>query len=166
MHNLHFLVLKADSPQDACAEAEDYIMDFGNENNWRTVCGCVSKRNQVFINDADGRYSPEQTGYTTIAKINRAVRRWINGDGGFGLTAKTKIAKAKKKIDLSKWNTNELFSLERYAKHLYQKAQLGGKKFNVLEDCFYPNEYTECGVTQIEGGEGKRMYVVFIDMHD
>jgi hypothetical protein len=44
MHNLHFVITTADSPEDACNNVETLISDFGNENNWRTVCGCVSEK--------------------------------------------------------------------------------------------------------------------------
>lgn len=100
MHNLHFVVTRAESPQDACDNVETFISDFGNDNNYRTICGCVSEKNKVFINDSSGRYSPRDTGYTTIAKINRAIKEWTK-ETIYGETAKKKIENAKEKIDLS-----------------------------------------------------------------
>lgn len=161
-HNLHFAVIRAESPKDACNTVENEIMEFGNENNWRTICGCVSEKNKVFVNDKDGRYSPE--GYT-IAKINRTVMGWMKSSY-FGHTAKNKLSRSKKKIDLSTWDAQALFSLEKLAKDLYQTLPYrNGKKFNVLEDEYYAYQYDECGVTQIETGDEGQIFIVFVDMH-
>jgi hypothetical protein len=171
-HNLHFLVVRAESPEDACQKAEERVFDFGNENNWRTICGCVSEKNEVFSNDESGRYSPEQTGYKTIEKINKVVKRWCRGT--IGTRAEEKLKRAKAKINLKRWNSLELFSLERIVHHLYQVKNIGVpvKEFNVLEHNFFPCEYTECGVTQFDDEVEKdnesnmQIFVVFLDMHD
>ena len=163
MHNLHFITTKAKSPQEACDNVKIMISDFGNENNWRTICGCVSEKNKVY-NCNDGRYSPKDTGYTTIAKINRVINKWIKHPY-YGDKAKKKLAKAKKKINLSTWDSSLLFSLERLAKHLYEALPYKDKKFNVLKDCFYSWQLDECGVTQDENENEGRLYVVFVDIH-
>ena len=35
MHNLHYIVVQAETPEDAMSEAETMISDWGTENNWR-----------------------------------------------------------------------------------------------------------------------------------
>lgn len=164
MHNLSFVVTRAESPQDACDNVETLISDFGSEDNWHTICGCVSEKNKVFINDSSGRYSPQDTGYTTIAKINNAVRKWIK-NSFYGDAAKKKLANAKKKIDLSTWNSSELYSLQCLAKHLYEALPYKDRKFDVLKDSFYSWHFDECGVTQDESENEGQIYVVFVDMH-
>ena len=171
MHNLHFIVVKAETGKDACDEAESFISDWGNENNWRTMCGAVSEDNEVF--DAkDGRYRPDED-TNTIAKINKHIQAWLKDDF-WSITAKKKLASGKK---VENFTTNELYSLKKYAEFLYEvkifkqvkayrrkEGEKISRKFNVLEDNFFAHTYDECGVTQAEQGEGKT-WVVFCDMH-
>jgi len=67
-HNLHLIVVRAESGLDACNEAEDLLFDFGTENNWRSMCGAVSEDNEVYLN-GEGRYEPDEKS-DTIEKIN------------------------------------------------------------------------------------------------
>ena len=176
MHNLHLVVVKADSPQEACDTVESQISEFGNENNWRTICGCVSSKDKVFEpkNDFGGRWSPKEKGYSTIAELNKTVESWMKPD----YKGASAIEKFKTEKDITKWNRNELWSLEQYAKQLYEvkiieenKAfdKKEGKKvkkgFDILSEEYFAYSYAECGVTNV-GGEGKETYVVFVDMHD
>ena len=171
-HNLHLVVIKANTPKDACNSVESFIEDWGTDNNWRTICGCVSENNEVFVNTTpfgSGRWDVTHKDSNTIAKINKMVKGWTK-DTYYGGTAQNKIKKIearKGKINLNKWTTSELWSLQRLAKHQYEINSLGnGKnKFNVLEDEFYSWEYDECGVTQCSEENGDTAYVVFVDMH-
>jgi hypothetical protein len=43
MHNLHFLLIKADAAIDAAAEADSLILDWGDEDNWRSIGGVASE---------------------------------------------------------------------------------------------------------------------------
>ena len=57
MHNLHFLLIKADSAADAASEVESLILDWGNENNWRSIGGVASEDGSDDIeNHDDGRW--------------------------------------------------------------------------------------------------------------
>ena len=58
MHNLHFILVRASSGEKACQDAENQIIDFGTDNNWRTMCGAVSEDNEVY-DAGDGRYEPK-----------------------------------------------------------------------------------------------------------
>lgn len=164
MHNLHFVVTRAESPQDACDNVETLISDFGSEDNWHTICGCVSEKNKVY-DCGDGRFSPQHTGFTTIAKIKRAVEKWIKQPPYYGDAAKKKFAKAKKRIDLSTWSSSELFSLQYLAKHMYEALPYKDKKFDISKDSFYSWHFDECGVTQDTDDNEGQIYVVFVDMH-
>jgi hypothetical protein len=171
MHNLHFVVVRAENGEDACSEADNFLMDWGNENNWRTMCGAVSEDNEVY-KASDGRYEPDEN-TNTIAKINKIIKGWLKTDI-YSETAKKLLAKGKK---VEKFNRQELYSLQKYAKFLYEiktikdtkayRKKNGDKvsnQFNVLEDDFYAFSYDECGVTQTDSGDGK-LWVVFVDMH-
>jgi hypothetical protein len=167
-HNLHLIRVTADTPQEACEEVESYIEDWGTENNWRTICGCVSEHDEVYDNPDEtfgGRYKPTACGYTTIGKINKAVRGWLKPDF-YHETAIKKLAKGQ--TNLKKWTTSDLYSLRKLAEYHTQLKYLGKapSKFNVLTDEFYAYEYAECGVTNCENGNGETTYIVFVDMHD
>ncbi len=47
MHNLHLVVVNAENAKDAMHNAEMAIFEWGNENNWRTMCGAVSENDEM-----------------------------------------------------------------------------------------------------------------------
>jgi hypothetical protein len=46
MHTLHFIVIQADSAADAASDVESEIIQWGNENNWRSIGGVASEDGQ------------------------------------------------------------------------------------------------------------------------
>jgi hypothetical protein len=173
MHNLHFILVKANSGEEACKQAENEIIDFGTENNWRTMCGAVSEDNEIY-NSGDGRYEPKDTDYQTIEKINEVVSQWIK-DSFYGETAKLKFEKGE--TNLSEWNGIELWSLSKWAKHLSEAHSYKDREFDILKgDTFYTCQFDECGVTNMvyntyeDDDEAmsktkEKTWVVFCDMH-
>ena len=77
MHNLHYLVTRAENPEEACSQVESEIYEWGTENNWRTICGCISEDN-VIHSTGQGRWKPTET--DTLEKINLQVTKWMNDD--------------------------------------------------------------------------------------
>jgi hypothetical protein len=164
MHNLHFIVVRANSGQEACQEADSIIEDFGNENNWRTMCGAVSQDNEVYNAD-DGRYQPSETQWFTIEKINQCVNNWLK-DSFLGETARKKFEKGETNLD--EWNQLELYSLSNYADHLSESIGFKHRSFNVLEDTVFEYSYDQCGVTnftELNANEEEKIWVVFCDIH-
>jgi hypothetical protein len=164
MHNLHFIVIKANSGEEACQEAENLIDDYGNENNWRTMCGAVSQDNEVY-DAGDGRYQPSEKEYITIEKINEVVNSWAK-ETFYGETARKKFEKGETNLD--EWNQLELWSLSKYADHLSETIGYKNKSFNVLEDTLFEYSYDQCGVTnftEVNASDGDKTWVVFCDMH-
>jgi hypothetical protein len=163
MHNLHFIKVHANSGEEACKLAEQSLLDFGNENNWRTMCGAVSQDNEVY-NDIDGRYIPISTDYTTIEGINQCVNEWIKGTF-YGETARLKYEKGE--TNILEWDAIELWSLSKWAEHLSEAYKFKDKSFNVLEDTFFGYKYDECGVSNNSWccNEGDKIWIVFCDMH-
>jgi hypothetical protein len=163
MHNLHLVVIKADTPEDACRDVEAYIEDFGNDNNWRCIGGALSKNNVAYDHDDYSRWKPSEDGLNTIDKINKMVGGWLKPEFNYGKTYADQIEGSEKKFgDLSGY---ELRQLKDYVKHLSELADIDTKAFNILEDEFYPYAYDENGVTQIDYQDGEETYVVFVDMH-
>jgi hypothetical protein len=173
MHNLHFILLKANSGEEACKKAENEIMDFGNENNWRTMCGAVSEDNEVY-DAGDGRYRPTETEHITIEEINQKVSGWLS-ESFFGVTAKEKLGKGE--INLDEWNAVELWSLSKHARHLSEAYSYKDREFDILKgDTFYTCQFDECGVTDFRydtyedddeamSKTKEKTWVVFCDMH-
>jgi hypothetical protein len=164
MHNLHFVKVKANSGEEACQEVENLLMDFGNENNWRTFCGAVSEDNEVY-NAGDGRYQPKDTDYITIEKINECVNDWIKSTF-YGETARLKFEKGE--TNLSEWHSHELWSLSKLAEHLSEAHSFKEKPFDCMkDDCFFSYKYDECGFTDCtwSANDGDKVWFVFVDMH-
>jgi hypothetical protein len=165
MHNLHFIVVRSSSGEEACKQAENEIIDFGTDNNWRTMCGAVSQDNEVY-NAGDGRYEPKDTDYQTIEAINNAVGNWTK-DSFYGETAKLKFEKGETNLD--EWNAIELYSLSKWANHLSEANSYKHREFDILKgDTFYTCQFDECGVTDFTydtNDEGDKTWVVFCDMH-
>jgi hypothetical protein len=161
MHNLHFIVLHANSGAEACERAESEIINWGSEDNWRIFCGAVSENNVVY-RSGEGRFQPEKT--MTIEECNKWASVWVDDLDG-GELAKIKLDNGE--ADLSKWELQELYSLKRYAEHLYEIRSKKIKDFNVLTDYLYDWSFHREGVTQIDDyqHEGGERWVVFVDMH-
>lgn len=163
MHNLHLVVVQAESPEDACNIAENGISDYGDENNWRTICGCVSEENEVYVQE-DGRYPPDED-TNTIDKINAWVDGLLSQPNLYSTTAMQRL---KEEPDISKWtDSQELWSLGQYVEYLKAGVHHRGEKFNVFEDSYREWDLDECGVTHLDMGTdtGQKKYVVFVDMH-
>jgi hypothetical protein len=165
MHNLHFILVKANSGEEACKQAETEIIDFGTDNNWRTMCGAVSEDNEVY-DAGDGRYRPAETDYTTIEAINEGVSKWIEGSF-YGETARLKFEKGE--TNIMEWDAHELWSLSKWAKHLSEAHSYKGRAFDILKgDTFYGYQFDECGVSDMTydtNDDGDKTWVVFCDMH-
>jgi hypothetical protein len=164
MHNIHFVKVKANSGEEACQRVENLLFDFGNENNWRTMCGAVSEDNEIF-NSGDGRFQPKETDYQTIEEISNAVNKWAESSF-YGETAKLKFDKGE--TNLSEWNQIELWSLSKWAKHLYEACSYKDRPFDCMtDDTFFCYQYDECGLTDLthSADDGDKVWFVFVDMH-
>lgn len=177
-HNLHLVVIKADSAEDACDSVENEIIDFGNDNNWRTICGSVSEDNEVFINEDNAGFMENME---TIEKINAAIRKdlaALNNDNGYSRgrdLLNILIAGNKKIEDL---DGHDWYSVKEFAHDMSNKFDINSgedktETFDILKgDEYKMGHYDEFGVTQHMSAtqddaefEGQKTYVVFIDMH-
>lgn len=167
-HNLHLIVVLAESAEAACDKVESAIEDFGNENNWRTIYGAVSQNDEPYFHE--GNQWPDEN-CDTIEKINKLVEGWLpypktsRGELFEALTNGTKTLKDV--TDYMDW-----LMLSDYAEHMTSVARLGKTTFDILAgDEFKSGDYTSVGVTNLthEGEEDAesddQTYVVFVDMH-
>ena len=165
MHNLHLIVCSADSAQEACDFVEDLIDDWGTENNWKTICGCVSENNEVYDVDIideklKGRYCPTDTGFVSIPLINKFLDEVVNSNQYDDI-----IEKLKTETDLTKWEKLDLFCLGKYVRKVFEKPI----DIDVFKINYYQYEYDEVGITNWildnETTRSQTKYVVFLDMH-
>ncbi len=160
MHNLHLITIRADTPKAACNEVENEIVDFGNENNWRTICGCISENDEIYVHDKEyGRFHPEPG--TTIKGIEIMVKRWAN-------TFEYNISPVllKFQIEESSLEAHDWWELKEYCRFRCDKKYFTSNRFNIWETEYRSWELDENGFTNlIRQSDGNKRYVVFIDMH-
>lgn len=176
MHNLHLILVHAETPEDACVNAEDFIMDFGTENNWRCIGGCVSEDNEITDMDEYSRWYPSYTDkegnkpYGSIEALNEMMRRLVKNDNTFSHKRDLIDAIDNGDIKLSEiTDSMDLYYLKQYIDNRRSTILLSNpEEFNVLEDEYKAYKYDEVGVTDLrwgEKGEGEKTYVVLVDMH-
>jgi hypothetical protein len=160
MHNLHLVTINAETPQEACDSVESEIETFGNENNCRSICGCVSEDNEVYIaNDDWGRYPPDKN--MTITDVEKMVNNWVSR---FPYDI-TEI--------LIKFHLNEesLTSMDwvmfrQYCGFKSEQLDFQQTPFHIWTSEFRSWQLDECGLTNlIDNDSHEKKYVVFVDMH-
>jgi len=186
MHNLHLILIKADSAEDAASEAENAILDWGNENNWRCVGGVASEDGSDDIeNHEDGRWAlsflDKQDGIaregTYFSRAAAYLHRHLTEPvtASYALfsnqpTIRSAIAELAGMLlafDPDRGNTLELWGIGRSLEHLSEliDSRRGRKLGNELPE-FYERQFDQFGLTDMTGeSEGARRYLVFLDMH-
>lgn len=164
MHNLHLVKIRAESCEDACRSVELEILDWGDEDNWRVICGCLREDGEVY-STGEGRYDP--TGVTS-ASITSTVREWAKGNefhkNGFIESARA-YAKGES-IDSMTW-----YRALNFCKYKFALGNLDPETLNPWKQTFRDWELDEPGVTHInlpdasEGDSSISEYLVFVDIH-
>jgi len=163
MHNLHYIVVQAETAKEAVSEAENMISDWGTENNWRSFGGCVSQDNEVYIHDTHSRWTPEPN--HTIEMINEQVKGWLEPD-------KYSKGEFDKCVSGDIESSFSWYSAKKYCEHMFQRTSHGKDTFDVLQDVFFDCHFNECGVSQLHISQQEnddptnKKYIVFVDMHD
>jgi len=179
MHNLHIIRVKADSPEKACSTAQFFIEDFGNENNWRTIGGCISENDEVYEVEVGfgSRWKPSYTDdkgnkpYGSIRALNKTIFEVIksNRDNYYGKELIDDIDSGKVRLsDVT--DRHKLYQLGVFIENQKALSYLGEgfdiETFNVLEHEYKEGLYTEFGVTECYEESGDKTYIVLVDMHD
>jgi len=178
MHNLHLIRVKADSPKEACSAVEYFIEDFGSEDNWRSIGGCVSEKDEIYDHEEMySRWKPSNTDdkgnkpYGSIRALNESIIETIksNRDSYYGKELVDEIDSGKVRLsDVT--DTHKLYQLGNFIENQTAIAYLGEgfdvDTFNVLEHDYKENQYTEFGVTDCYEEGGDKTYIVLVDMHD
>ena len=183
MHNLHYIVIKAESAEDAAESALLEIQNWGNENNWRSVGGVASEDGKDLIeNHQDARWGlsylvpdvPElQPRYFQwgIQKIWDRIHQPITLPyRPRGEAATIKNALAIIAGDLLTFDGEDTHHLWCASQNLLYLQQIIGGRIQAnnqhIIPSFYAYEFDECGLTDMsECSEGVQRYLVMIDMH-
>ena len=175
MHILHFLCVASESPKEACETAETYIEDFGDDNNYRTIGGCISQDNEVYIHDRSAAFSPDDDNLNTVEKVRAYVIEHMTG-----LRTNEEIIEELKK------ENPQYYDICEWALIKSEVASFGGHptEFDLWQHEFFCGYYDRFGYTQCpfdrdltitvsDDGEedgyitepGMKLYIVFIDIH-
>jgi hypothetical protein len=185
MHNLHFILINADSASDAASEAENLILDWGNENNWRCVGGIASEDGSDDVdNQDDGRWPlsfldaekgvpKEGTLFSrAVAYLNRVITQPLTlPSTPFSTHPDLRSAIAELGDILRAFDhehdSNDLSAIGRNLEHLSElmDGRIALKHGDQLPQ-FYDWQFGHFGLTDMtEQSEGARRYLVFLDMH-
>ena len=162
MHNLHFIVTNADSHEDAIYSVESDILEWGNENNWRTVFAAMSVHDErIVFSDDDSRFTDlVKSKYNSIKSIEAAISLNIKSVPYLDIASQFKS-------DESYLSELDYYKLERYARHMNEAFKFKHKPYEVSRmQSFFEYQYDEFGITDFRcDGKPEFSYIVFIDMH-
>ncbi|WP_192485130.1 MULTISPECIES: hypothetical protein [Cysteiniphilum] len=162
MHNLHFIVTNADSHEDAICSIESEILDWGNENNWRSVFAAMSVHDQsVFFADDDSRFNNiVESTYNSIKSIEEAINSDIQSVPYLDIALQFKSGD-------SQLTELDYYKLEKYARHMHEAFKFKHKPYEIKSmQNYFEYQYDEFGITDFRcDGDPESSYIVFIDMH-
>ena len=176
MHNLHFILIEADSADEAASEAENRILDWGNDNNWRCVGGIASEDGSddvenhdegawglSFLDEEEG--VPREGTYFSraVAYLHREIAQPLAGLPSKLLAFSDRL----RAFDPEHGNGFELERIGRDLQHLSEHVMSRDARGHGVEiPELYEWQFDRDGLTDMTGGsEGARRYLVFLDMH-
>ena len=155
MHNLHFIRTKAKDPETAIIDVDSAIENWGNENNYRRVFGCVNKRGKITIVDEEARWAD-----VTYKETKRILEEVYSNPGIFAKELWKRVLNGEEPKDFEWW------PIKKYAEwHMHRKWAGNPKKFNIWKDTFADWDLSEVGLTDLETSDDGKNYIVFVDMH-
>ncbi len=75
MHNPHLLVVRAESPQQACLVVESELAGWDFDGTWFVVEGCVSEDDEPYRHCEGGRYW--RNGWTISLLTKKVQEQWL-----------------------------------------------------------------------------------------
>ena len=160
MHNSHFIVIEAESFEEACENVESEIAEWGNENNGRAICGCIDENENTY-RTKEGRWSIPETLKQCIDRIKFAA-------DDFDYGGSLPVVMAKFKIDENTMSSTDWWMLQKYCEFKRDQLDFNHKSFNLWEDEYQSWQLSDFGITNLMHGEhveGMKKYLVVIDMH-
>jgi hypothetical protein len=185
MHTLHFILINADSAEEAATSAEDALLDWGDDNNWRSVGGVACEDGTDNIeNHDDGRWPlsfldsdegvPKDGTYfqRAVAYLKQSITDPIRLDYWPtpeypGLKAALRdIADRLYEFDPDTGSSQVMWEASRALKHIEQILDARGALADHCIPEFYRWQFDQFGLTDMtDHTQGAKRYLVFLDMH-
>lgn len=184
MHNLHFIMTKADSATQAANIVKQELAGWGDENNWYSIGGIAAEDGKDDIeNLEDARWGlsfvRKDGAKTCFSQVGDYVRKLIDapitleyGNHGeqkdFVTAIKTIIAELDgfcQQLDTA--NEKMLWAASQNIIYLYgifgaRKKLAAGEELPEL----FGWQFNQCGLTDMSYfNDGTQRYIVFLDMH-
>jgi hypothetical protein len=157
MHNLHLIRTKADSHSDALSLIEDYLLDWGTENNWSTVLGSFCKEDKSFSESFEEKWVTKDellndpNRFDFLTEVNFYYKESFN-----------KVSKLEGTVLVKSFDWT---LASKYCKEQAEISALSDPtKIDIWSDTFYDYDISEPGITDL-GYDGELTFVVLVDMH-
>jgi hypothetical protein len=176
VHNLHLVVVNADSHEDACDTVRTLVEGFGTENNWFVVSGAISKDTGEIYSTEEGRFDPAEIlleENNSVKFIKDKTETALENLESLYQSFKKDSTQDKDKLDfqdtLNKLMKDEpmdsfkVYLLKEFIEHKYAQI-VSPDDSSVWDGYYFSHEYDRCGLTN-HTEHGENLYCVFVDMH-
>jgi len=151
MHNIHYIVVEADSHKDAQSEVEAYLFGYGDEDNYFSFIGSLSRD--------DGSIAKGNSDRWDVDKLNtKKIQETINLEYKYEIPTKDVVIGV---YDGSIDNGLDSYKVARYFEYLREKNSTHD---NIWKARYYSEQYDKVGITNLTFSD-KNNYIVAIDMH-
>ena len=157
MHNLHLIRTKADSHSDALCIVEDYLLEWGTENNWFTIMGSHCKEDKSFSESFDEKWITKD--------------ELLNDPNRFNFLTEVNDYYKQAFLKVSNLENTEIVHpfdwrcAANYCKEQSEIASLSDPtKVDIWSDTFYDGSIDEPGISELYTN-GKFTFVVLVNMH-
>ncbi|MBO3462113.1 hypothetical protein G7B40_031040 [Aetokthonos hydrillicola Thurmond2011] len=160
MHVLHFIVINAESPQQACNDVDCFLQkntdNFGYE--YFTVIGCVSE-DEHYVHDENGIKDISEL--NSISKLNDYCKQNFQMDKVFTEKAIQAMEKFRCGAEMTQ---DDWWNIRIFAGFMERTFGKDLERFDILQDTFLEYDFQSDGVTALSMiGEGVNKYVVFVE---
>lgn len=186
MHNHHFILVKADSAAEAASTVESELLEWGNDNNWRTIGGIASEDGSDDVENHEGAGWPlsfldgeedvpkEGTYFSrAVAYVRHSITEPISliymPDLAYPdlRSAFKALSNSLRDFNPDTGSSHELWvighNLDHLSKLLDSRAAIEAGT-DIPE--FYEWQFDQVGLTDLTSqSEGSKRYLVFLDMH-
>jgi len=164
MHNLHIVVTKTETGEDAVSSVRSSIDQWGDENNWRYFCGAVSQSGKIF-DLGKGRWTPK-----SIYDVNDSFRCYLISN--YDLTQGEETIQ-KYLADPNALKSADYYNLQCFAEFKREICDLKEyqnleylSNFDLFKHTLFCQQFDHFGVThEFQKEEEGELWAVFVDMH-
>lgn len=157
MHNIHLVRVEADFHSDALRIVEDFILDWGTENNWSTILGSHCKEDKSFSESFDEKWVTKDellndpNRFNFLIEVNAYYKAAFHKVSNLGSTVLIKS------FDWS--------AASKYCKEQSEILNLSDPtKIDIWSDTYHHGVIDKPGITELYC-DGALTFIVLVDMH-